>query len=66
MSGKPCDQLGGSEGFFFYNGFNYWRTTFFAEITFRRNITSIYRKLGVDGRAAALKKAVEIKTDVIS
>jgi LuxR family maltose regulon positive regulatory protein len=32
-----------------------------AEITVRKNITAIYRKLGVEGRAAAVKKAVEMK-----
>jgi LuxR family maltose regulon positive regulatory protein len=34
---------------------------FIAEITVRKNITSIYRKLEVSGRAAAVKKAVELK-----
>lgn len=34
---------------------------YLAEITVRKNITSIYRKLGVEGRAAAVKKAVELK-----
>ncbi len=34
---------------------------YIAEITVRKNITSIYRKLEVDGRAAAVKKAVELK-----
>ena len=32
-----------------------------AEITVRKNITAIYRKLGVEGRAQAVKKAVEMK-----
>lgn len=34
---------------------------YLAEITVKKNITSIYRKLEVDGRAAAVKKAVEMK-----
>lgn len=34
---------------------------FIAEVTVRKNITSIYRKLGVGGRAAVVKKAVEEK-----
>ncbi len=34
---------------------------YIAEITVRKNITSIYRKLEVDGRAMAVKKAVETK-----
>ena len=32
-----------------------------AEVTVRKNITAIYRKLGVEGRAVAVKKAVEMK-----
>ena len=32
---------------------------YLAEVTVRKNITSIYRKLGVEGRASAVKKAVE-------
>lgn len=34
---------------------------YIAEITVRKNITAIYRKLGVEGRATAVKKAVEMK-----
>ncbi|HBE80145.1 MAG TPA: hypothetical protein DDW65_20540 [Firmicutes bacterium] len=34
---------------------------YIAEITVRKNITSIYRKLEVEGRAAAVKKTVEMK-----
>lgn len=34
---------------------------FIAEVTVRKNLTSIYRKLNVGGRAAAVKKAVELK-----
>lgn len=34
---------------------------FIAEITVRKNITSIYRKLEVNGRASAVKRALELK-----
>ncbi len=34
---------------------------FIAEITVRKNLTSIYRKLNVNGRASAVKKAIELK-----
>ncbi|MBK5245963.1 MAG: AAA family ATPase [Peptostreptococcaceae bacterium] len=34
---------------------------FTAEVTVRKNITSIYRKLGVNGRASAVKRAIELK-----
>lgn len=34
---------------------------FIAEITVKKNITSIYRKLGVSSRAAAVRKAMELK-----
>jgi LuxR family maltose regulon positive regulatory protein len=34
---------------------------FVAEVTVRKNITSIYRKLDVNGRASAVKKAMELK-----
>lgn len=34
---------------------------FIAEITVRKNITSIYRKLGVNGRASAVKMALQLK-----
>ncbi|KUO62714.1 MAG: hypothetical protein APF84_03435 [Gracilibacter sp. BRH_c7a] len=34
---------------------------FIAEVTVRKNITSIYRKLNVSGRAAAVKKALDFK-----
>lgn len=34
---------------------------FIAEVTVSKNITSIYRKLGVKGRPSAVKKAVELK-----
>ncbi|HEX7712394.1 MAG TPA: LuxR C-terminal-related transcriptional regulator [Bacillota bacterium] len=34
---------------------------YLAEITVKKNISSIYRKLGVEGRAAAVKKALELK-----
>jgi len=34
---------------------------FIAEVTVRKNITSIYRKLDVTGRASAVKKAVDMK-----
>ncbi len=34
---------------------------FIAEVTVRKNITSIYRKLDVTGRASAVKRAVELK-----
>ncbi len=34
---------------------------FVAEVTVRKNITSIYRKLDVTGRASAVKKAMELK-----
>ncbi len=34
---------------------------FVAEITVRKNLTSIYRKLNVNGRALAVKKAIEMK-----
>ncbi|MGI6711858.1 MAG: LuxR C-terminal-related transcriptional regulator [Bacillota bacterium] len=34
---------------------------YIAEVTVRKTITSIYRKLGVGGRAAAVKKALELK-----
>ncbi len=34
---------------------------FIAEVTVRKNITSIYRKLDVTGRASAVKKAIEQK-----
>lgn len=34
---------------------------FIAEVTVRKNITSIYRKLDVTGRASAVKKAIELK-----
>jgi LuxR family maltose regulon positive regulatory protein len=33
---------------------------YIAEVTVRKNITSIYRKLEVNGRAAAVKKALEM------
>jgi len=33
---------------------------FIAEVTVRKNITSIYRKLAVRGRTAAVKKAIEL------
>lgn len=35
-------------------------TLFIAEVTVRKHITSIYRKLGISGRAAAVKKAIEL------
>lgn len=34
---------------------------FIAEVTVRKNITSIYRKLDVSGRASAVKMAMELK-----
>lgn len=34
---------------------------FIAEVTVRKNITSIYRKLDVAGRTSAVKKAMELK-----
>ena len=34
---------------------------FLAEVTVRKNITAIYRKLDVTGRAAAVKKALMLK-----
>ncbi len=34
---------------------------FIAEVTVRKTITAIYRKLDVSGRAAAVKRAVELK-----
>lgn len=34
---------------------------FIAEVTVSKNITSIYRKLGVTGRPSAVKKALEQK-----
>lgn len=34
---------------------------YIAEVTVRKTITSIYRKLGVNGRAAAVKKAMELE-----
>ncbi|MDX9872261.1 MAG: LuxR C-terminal-related transcriptional regulator [Clostridia bacterium] len=34
---------------------------FLAEVTVRKNITAIYRKLNVTGRAAAVRKALELK-----
>ncbi|KUO53072.1 MAG: hypothetical protein APF76_14875 [Desulfitibacter sp. BRH_c19] len=34
---------------------------FIAEVTVRKNITSIYRKLDVTGRASAVKKSMEMK-----
>jgi LuxR family maltose regulon positive regulatory protein len=34
---------------------------FVAEVTVRKNITAIYRKLDVTGRAAAVRKALELK-----
>ncbi|PKM49403.1 MAG: hypothetical protein CVV02_16190 [Firmicutes bacterium HGW-Firmicutes-7] len=34
---------------------------FIAEVTVRKNITAIYRKLDVTGRASAVKKAIELK-----
>jgi LuxR family maltose regulon positive regulatory protein len=34
---------------------------YLAEVTVRKNITAIYRKLGVEGRAAAVRKAMELK-----
>lgn len=34
---------------------------FVAEVTVRKNITAIYRKLDVSGRAAAVRKALEMK-----
>jgi len=34
---------------------------FIAEVTVRKNVTSIYRKLEVTGRASAVKKAMEMK-----
>lgn len=34
---------------------------FVAEVTVRKTITAIYRKLNVSGRAAAVKKAMELK-----
>ncbi|AOT71975.1 LuxR C-terminal-related transcriptional regulator [Geosporobacter ferrireducens] len=34
---------------------------YIAEVTVRKTITSIYRKLGVSGRAAAVKKAIELE-----
>ncbi len=34
---------------------------FIAEVTVRKNITAIYRKLRVSGRAAAVRKAFELK-----
>lgn len=34
---------------------------FIAEVTVRKNITSIYRKIGVNGRTIAVKKALELK-----
>ncbi|MBS7525359.1 hypothetical protein KHM83_01565 [Fusibacter paucivorans] len=36
------------------------KALFIAEVTVRKNITSIYRKLEVNGRAAAVKKALEM------
>lgn len=36
-------------------------TLFIAEVTVSKNITSIYRKLGVTGRPSAVKKAMELK-----
>jgi LuxR family maltose regulon positive regulatory protein len=36
-------------------------TLFIAEVTVRKTITSIYRKLDATGRAAAVKKAIELK-----
>lgn len=37
------------------------RELFIAEVTVRKNITSIYRKLDVVGRAQAVKRALELK-----
>jgi len=34
---------------------------YIAEVTVRKNITATYRKLGVTGRASAVKKAIELK-----
>jgi LuxR family maltose regulon positive regulatory protein len=34
---------------------------YIAEVTVKKNITAIYRKLEVEGRAAAVKKALELK-----
>lgn len=34
---------------------------FIAEVTVRKNITCIYRKLGVTGRASAVRKTIELK-----
>ncbi|MEG3071816.1 MAG: LuxR C-terminal-related transcriptional regulator [Candidatus Syntrophopropionicum ammoniitolerans] len=34
---------------------------FIAEITVKKTITSIYRKLGVSSRAAAVRKSMELK-----
>jgi LuxR family maltose regulon positive regulatory protein len=34
---------------------------YIAEVTVSKNITSIYRKLGVTGRPSAVKKAMELK-----
>ena len=36
-------------------------TLFIAEVTVRKTITSIYRKLDVSGRAAAVKKGIELE-----
>jgi LuxR family maltose regulon positive regulatory protein len=33
---------------------------FIAEVTVKKNVTSVYRKLGVRGRAAAVRKALEL------
>jgi LuxR family maltose regulon positive regulatory protein len=34
---------------------------YLAEITVKKNVTAIYRKLGVEGRAAAVRKTVELQ-----
>ena len=34
---------------------------FIAEVTVSKNITSIYRKVGVTGRPSAVKKVMELK-----
>lgn len=39
---------------------------FVAEVTVRKNITSIYRKLNVTGRAAAIRKALEQKIFLVN
>jgi LuxR family transcriptional regulator, maltose regulon positive regulatory protein len=40
-------------------------TLFIAEVTVKKNVTAVYRKLGARGRAAAVRKALELGLNTI-